>query len=203
MTKTHRRRPGHSTAGAPLLLRAGRLTGLHRDAIVMGGVLLAACAGGADAPDAGAWEFKVDTVRASAGGGARQTAWLRVVGREGPDGEPRTREVVLSFDCRPEDATSTIMTDQALRQGTTEIRVTLDQDPPVDLPAFAGTTPTSGQVVLTVPQDSVLHLLAGHRVAVFEYADGAGSSRTSAEFPLAGLETHRPPFQQACAERGR
>lgn len=166
---------------------------------VVAAVLMAACARGEDA-SAGAWELKVDTVQ-SAAGGPRPSAWLRLVGKEGPAGEPRTREVILSFDCRPEDATSTIMTDQVLRQGSTEIGLTLDQGAAVSLPAFAGTTPTSGQVVLTIPQDSMLALLTGHQLALVEYADGAGSSRTAAEFPLAGLETYLERFRQACAAR--
>ncbi len=164
-------------------------------------VLLTGC--GADAGSrAGAWEFKVDTVP-SPEGGARQTAWLRLVGQEGPEGESRTKPVLLSFDCLPDDASGRIMTDQALRQGSVEARLTLDGNPPLDLPGFAGTTPSGGQVVLKVTLDSLLALLGGHRQAVIEYADGAGSSRTTAEFPLAGLETFRDRFLAACARRGR
>jgi hypothetical protein len=57
-------------------------------------------------------------------------------------------------------------------------------------------------VVLTIPQESVLALLDGRQRALIEYADGAGSSRTTAEFPLTGLEKYREPFSAACAERG-
>jgi hypothetical protein len=57
-------------------------------------------------------------------------------------------------------------------------------------------------VVLTIPQDSLLAVLAGHQRAVIQYADGAGSSRTTAEFPVAGVETYRGRFQAACAEKG-
>ena len=166
-------------------------------------VLAAAACGDRDAPSrAGAWEFKVDTMRSEADAGVRQTSWLRVVGKEGPEGEPRTAAVILSFDCLPGNASSTIMTDQSLRQGTVETRITVDSEPPRPIPGFAGTTPTSGQVVLTMPQESVLAILSGHQRAVIEYADGAGSSRTVAEFPLAGLEQYRGPFLAACAERG-
>jgi hypothetical protein len=94
------------------------------------------------------------------------------------------------------------MTDQVLRQGSVETRLTVDRNPALRLPGFAGTTPTGGQVVLTIPQDSVLALLSSHRRAIIEYADGAGSSRTTAEFPVVGLETYRPRFLAACAERG-
>jgi hypothetical protein len=56
-------------------------------------------------------------------------------------------------------------------------------------------------VVLTIPQDSLLAALSGHQRAVIEYADGAGSSRTIAEFPIAGVETYRDRFLAACAKR--
>ena len=153
-------------------------------------------------PGAGAWQFNVDTVRSAGGGSVRQTTWLRVVGQEGAEGEPRTEPAILSFDCLPDHAGSTILTDQALRQGSVETTITVDQNPPRRLPGFAGTTPSGGQVVLTIPQDSLLAMLSGHQRAVIEYADGAGSSKTAAEFPLAGLETYRGPFLAACAERG-
>ena len=151
---------------------------------------------------AGAWQLHVDTVPAAGGSGSRQTSYLRVIGQEGPEGEPRTKPVILSFDCRLDDASSTIMTDQALRQGSVETRLTLDGSPPRPLPAFAGTTPSGGQVVLMAPQDSLLSALSSHARAVIEYADGAGSSRTTAEFPLTGLENYRGTFLAACAERG-
>ena len=57
-------------------------------------------------------------------------------------------------------------------------------------------------MVLTVRQDSLLARLGGHERAVVEYADGAGSSRSTAEFPLAGLEKFRETFLAACAKRG-
>ena len=154
-------------------------------------VLAAAC--GRDAGSGtGAWELKVDT--------ARRTAWLRAVGKEGARDEARTKEVILSFDCLPGQRSTTIMTGQSLRQGSTEARVQLDTDRPRRIPAFAGTTASSGQVVLTISQDSMLKLLSGHQRATIEYADGAGSSRTTAEFPVAGLERYRARFQRACAD---
>ena len=166
--------------------------------------LLAMCSGcgGADR-EAGAWEFEVDTVSTAGGGGVNRTSWLRVVGREGAEGEPRTRAVLLSFDCLPDDASIRIMTEQSLRQGSVESGLTLDGDPPLRVPGFAGTTPSGGQVVLTIPQDSLLTTLRRHQRATIEYADGAGSSRTIAEFPLAGLETYRERFLASCSERRR
>jgi hypothetical protein len=94
------------------------------------------------------------------------------------------------------------MTDQALRQGTVETSFTLDSGSPQRIPGFAGTTPTGGQVVFTIPLDSALALLTSHQHALIEYADGAGSSRTVAEFPLTGLEKYRSAFVAACAKRG-
>lgn len=154
-------------------------------------LLLPGCGGREAEPGAGDWEIKVG-----------RTSWLRVVGQEGPEGEARAKPVILSFDCRPELAASTIMTDQSLRQGSVDVVVTVDRDPPLRLPAFAGTTASGGQVVLTIPQDSLLAVLAGHQRAVIQYADGAGSSRTTAEFPVAGVETYRGRFLAACAEKG-
>jgi hypothetical protein len=94
------------------------------------------------------------------------------------------------------------MTDQALRQGSVEAKVTVDRGSPLQLPGFAGTTPSGGQVVLSVRQDSLLAALNGHERAVVEYADGAGSSHSTAEFPLAGLEKVQETFLAACAKRG-
>ena len=164
--------------------------------------LVGACTGGAGDSREGAWEFRVDTVRSNPGGGIRYTTWLRTVGKEGPQGEPQTKAVMLSFDCLPGITSSAIMTDQALRQGTAEVRLTLDRDKPRRLPGFAGTTATGGQLVLTVPQDSVLALVSGHQRATIEYADGAGSSKTTAVFSVAGLGKVRAPFLAACARRG-
>jgi hypothetical protein len=175
----------------------------HAQRAKLAAALLTICSGCGDADsEAGAWEFKVDTV-SSAGGSGHPTSWLRVVGQEGAEGEPRTRPVILSFDCLPDDASSRIMTDQSLRQGSVESRLTLDADPPLGAPGFAGTTPSGGQVVLTIPQDSLLAMFGGHQRAIIEYADGAGSSKTTAEFPLAGLETYRDSFLTSCAERRR
>jgi hypothetical protein len=82
-----------------------------------------------------------------------------------------------------------------------ETRLTVDQREPLRLPGFAGTTPTGGQVVLTIPQESLLTVLGGHQRAVIAYEDGAGSSKTVAEFPIAGVETYRERFLASCAGR--
>jgi hypothetical protein len=155
-------------------------------------VLVLATACRRDDGSEGAWELKVDT--------GRRIAWLRAVGKEGARDEPRTKEVILSFDCLPGQRSTTIMTEQSLRQGSTDARVQLDADRPRRIPAFAGTTASSGQVVLTMSQDSMLKLLSGHQRATIDYADGAGSSRTTAEFPVAGLERYRARFLRACAD---
>ena len=165
-------------------------------------VMLAACKGGGKSIAEGPWDFKVDTVRSGTAPEAR-TAWLRSVGKEGPEGEPPARDVILSFDCRADHVGATILTEQALRQGSVEIELAVDAEPTRRLDGFAGTTPTGGQVALTLPQDSVLALLSGHQRATIHYADGAGSSRTAAVFPVAGVERLRAPFLAACsAERG-
>ena len=166
-------------------------------------VLLAACGVGRDAAStAGSWQFKVDTTRSETDSIARETSSLRVIGQERPDGAAETKSAVLSFDCFRDNALSTIMTDQALRQGTAEARLTLDAGKPRRIPGFAGTTSSGGQVVLTIPQDSMLVLLRGHQRALIEYADGAGSSKTIAEFSVTGLEQYRGPFLAACAKIG-
>lgn len=157
-------------------------------AVVAALAVLGACGGGGSE---GPWEFHP-------GSGPAAASWLRSVGKEGPRGEPQTVSAILSLDCRPDHRGATILTQQALRQGSTEVAVALDGREPRPIPGFAGTTASGGQVVLTVPLDSVLDLLSGHRQATVEYADGAGSSRTTAVFPLQGLETYRDRFLAAC-----
>ncbi|HEU4599269.1 MAG TPA: hypothetical protein VFS26_05945 [Solirubrobacterales bacterium] len=144
----------------------------------------------------GPWKLEVDS------DGARPAASLRAAGKEGPRGEPQKAGAVLSLDCRADHTGATILTTQALRQGSVEIEVTLDSAPPRRLPGFAGTTESGGQLVLTVSLDSVLSLLAGHQRATIDYEDGAGSSRTTAVFPIAGLEAHRAEFVAACDRSG-
>ena len=143
----------------------------------------------------------MDTARSDSGG-AHETAWLRVVGKEGAEGATETKPVVLSFDCLKDNAISTIMTDQALRQGSAEAHLTLDAGKPRRIHGFAGTTPSGGQLVMKIPQDSLIGLLSGHQRAVIGYADGAGSSQTTAEFPVAGVEQYRESFRAACARAG-
>jgi hypothetical protein len=126
---------------------------------------------------------------------------LRAAGKEGPPGSPQTEAVILSFDCLPGHRITTILTDQALRQGSADVRLKLDSGQPRRLPGFAGTTPTGGQLVLNTRQDSLLALLSGHLRATIEYSDGAGSSKSIAVFSLNALEKFRAPFLAACAER--
>ena len=153
----------------------------------------------------GTWQFKVDTSRSETDGSVRESAWLRTSGTEHPQASPAspgTKPAILSFDCFGDDAITTIITDQALRQGSTETQLTVDAAKPRRIDGFAGTTPSGGQVVLTISQDSMLALLAGHQRAIIEYADGAGSSKTIAEFSVGGLETHRGVFRAECAKIG-
>jgi hypothetical protein len=168
-------------------------------AVGLAGLLVAAC-GGRDT--GGDWTLRVDTLRAGAEPGTRLTASLRTDGKEGSEGAAPTHAVVLSFDCFGDNTTVAIMTDQALRQGSTEVRLSVDSAPPHKIKGFAGTTSTGGKVLLTIAQDSLLALLNGHRRAIVSYADGAGSYKTTAEFPVGGLEQHRASFLAACAKRG-
>ena len=165
--------------------------------------LLAACTRADRGSNGDAWELRADSSGPGGNSGSGSATWLRTAGQEGPEGEAQTKPVILSFDCLPGRAISTLMTDQALRQGSVEVRLTLDANPPRKLSGFAGTTPTGGQLVLTIPQDSMLALLGGHERATIHYADGAGSSKTTAVFPIAGLEKHREQFLAACTRRGR
>ena len=155
-------------------------------------VLVAACKSRDAGSDAGAWQFKIDT----------KSSWLRTAGKEGPKGEAREKAVILSFDCFPDKSLTTIMTDQALRQGSVETRLTVDAGSPRRIPGFAGTTTSGGQVVLTISQNSMLGLLRGHQRALIEYADGAGSYKTIAEFSVAGLEKYRARFLATCPKAG-
>jgi len=172
-------------------MRTMKLTTLAAVAAV---ALLAGCGdrGRAEGP----WEFKVDS------SGARPAASLRSVGKEGPRGEPQKREAVLSLDCRADHTGATLLTGQALRQGSVEAAVTLDAAPQHRIPGFAGTTESGGQLVLTISLDSVLALLAGHQRATVDYEDGAGSSKTTAIFPIAGLDAQRGEFIATCDRSG-
>jgi hypothetical protein len=145
----------------------------------------------------GPWGFKVDSSAR-----AKPAASLRAVGTEGPRGEPQENPVVLSLDCRADHTGATILTRQSLRQGSVEAELTLDAEKTRRIPGFAGTTGTSGQLVLMISLDSVLALLASHQRATVEYEDGAGSSRTTAVFPIAGLEGWRAEFASACERSG-
>jgi len=176
-----------------------RSPGLTLRAALSAVVLVAACGGRDAGSGMSSWQFKVDTTRSET---ARETSWLRSMGKEHPEGAEGAKAVIFSFDCVGDNALSTIMTDQSLRQGSVEVRLTVDADSPRRIPGFAGTTSSGGQVVLRIPQDSMLRLLSGHQRAIIEYADGAGSSKTTAEFPIAGLEKYRGPFSAACAKAG-
>ncbi|HET7468280.1 MAG TPA: hypothetical protein VFJ81_01345 [Gemmatimonadales bacterium] len=172
-------------------------THVVRCALGLAALLVAAC-GGRDA--GGDWTMRVDSVRAGAAG-SQVSASLRADGKEGPEGEAPSHSVVLSLDCFGDNATVAIMTDQALRQGSTDLRMSVDSAPPRKLKGFAGTTSTGGKVLLSISQDSLLALLRGHRHATVRYADGAGSYKTTAEFPIAGLERHQAAFLAACGPR--
>jgi len=174
-------------------------TRMVRSTLVAAGLLLAAC-GGREA--GGDWTMRVDTARAGAES-TQVTASLRTDGKEGPEGQAPTKPVVLSLDCFGDNATVAIMTDQALRQGSTDVRMSLDSARPRTLKGFAGTTSTGGKVLLTIAQDSLLTLLSGHRHATVNYADGAGSYKTTAEFPIGGLERHQVSFLAACQDKSR
>jgi hypothetical protein len=162
-------------------------------------LILLGCTGRHRAAGGGQWELGADSVRSDGEAGIRAVPRLRVVGKEGPHGAPQTEAVVLSFDCLPGHAISTIMTNQALRQGTADVKLTLDAGRPHTLEGFAGTTPSGGQLLFKIPQDSMLALLGGHQRATIEYSDGAGSSQSTAVFSVAGLEKYRSQFQAACA----
>ena len=124
------------------------------------------------------------------------------MGQEGPRGEPQKTSVVLSLDCRADHTGATILTPQSLRQGSVEAELSLDGGPARRIPASPGRRATSGQLVLTVSLDSVLALLSGHQRASLDYEDGAGSSKTTAVFPIAGVEARRAEFIAACDRSG-
>lgn len=178
----------------------GRL--IVSSAIWLSGLLLGAC-GGRDKGGGSDWTMRADTVHAGGTAGTRVTAALRTSGKEGPEGEAPTRPVVLSLDCFGGNATVAIMTDQALRQGSTDLRLSVDSAPPLAIKGFAGTTATGGKVLLMISQERALTWFKGHRRATVHYADGAGSYKTTAEFPVAGIEKHRAAFLAACGKPGK
>src|SRR5262249_52539608 len=150
-------------------------TGRVLSALGLAGLLLAACGGRDMGSD---WTMRVDTVQAGGQAGTPTTAALRANGQGGAEGAAPAHHGGLSLDCFGDNATVAIMTNQALRQGSTEVRLSVDGAAPRTLKAFAGTTSTGGKVLLTIPQDRLLTWLSGHRRAIVDYADGAGSYKT-------------------------
>ncbi|MGN6390708.1 MAG: hypothetical protein ACTHM9_00475 [Gemmatimonadales bacterium] len=176
----------------------GVLNAGHFAALGLAALALAACGNRDTGSD---WTMRVDTVRTGLPRGARTTASLRSSGKEGPEGEAPSHPVVLSLDCFGDNATVAIMTDQALRQGSTDVRMSVDSAPVRTIEGFAGTTSTGGKVLLKISQESLLARLSGHRRVAVHYADGAGSYKTAAVFPIGGLERQRAAFLSACGKR--
>ena len=116
--------------------------------------LLAAACGGRDAARARTpRRFSLDTARSEPDGRVRESARLRTVGKEGPDGAAGTTPVILSFDCLGDNAITTIITDQGTPPGSVEARLTLDANAASPrFPALPEQTPSGGQVVLTMPR---------------------------------------------------
>jgi hypothetical protein len=108
-------------------------------------VLVAACGGRDAGSGTGTWQLNVDTTRSETDDSARETSWLRTIGKERPEGAAGTNAVILSFDCFGDNAISTIMTDQALRQGSVETRLTVDANSPRRIPGFAEQPPRVGR----------------------------------------------------------
>ena len=108
------------TAAALISAPADHDIWLRLAGLLVAGLLPVACGG---RESGGAWTMRVDTLPAGAAPGTHTAASLRTNGKEGPEGEAPTHAVVLSLDCFHDNATVAIMTDQALRQGSTDVRV--------------------------------------------------------------------------------
>ena len=166
----------------------------------LGCALLASGCGGCEA-DSGrypeGWTFSVDTLRSEMDADVRVTTSLAVIGREGPEGAPRTRPAVLRLFCERGAVGVTISTDQHLPDKLIKSRIKLDSLPPYTVEGFAG----YGMVSVGSPPGPFLDSLRGHDRLLIEYTDGTGGARTISEFAIAGADSYRVSFLKACAER--
>ena len=114
-------------------------------------------------------------------------------GKEGQEGQLRSTGVMLWLTCDAGQRTLSLMTDQRMEQGLTQVRVKLDSSPPVTMSAFRG----SGTVLFD-QSSSPIDSLMGHGHVLFEYAPEQ-ASKTIAEFDLRGLDTMRRKLDPLCA----
>ena len=173
--------------------------GMPRTALKLTGALLgltaAACGG---EPDPARWMLQVDTLRSA--GSVSLATTLEVVGEEGPKGGPRDQPVRLRFECRRgTGAFAAVLTPRALGSGSASLGIRLDSLPPYPLPAVRGTFGEWGMVYIS-EWSALLDRLRHHRSLLVEYSS-AQTRRTVAEFSVAGIDSFRPRFLEACAKR--
>lgn len=146
------------------------------------------------------WMLQVDTVRSDTDGSVRLVTSLELVGKDGPEGHPRDREVRLKFDCRQgTGAFAAVLTTRHLASGTAALRIRLDSLPPYSHLAPTGAYGEWGMIYIS-EWSALLDSLRRHRSMLLEYS-GVGTPTSVAEFPLVGIDSLRPIFLAACAQR--
>jgi hypothetical protein len=144
--------------------------------------------------------LQVDTLDSEKDGSVRLATSLEVLGRDGLVGSPRDTEVRLRFDCRRgTGAFAAILTARELAPGTASLRIRLDSLPPYSARAATGRFGGWGMVYIS-EWSALLESLRGHRSMLVEYSAGR-TPRTVAEFSIVGIDSLRPHFLAACAQR--
>ena len=163
------------------------------------GVLLVLTAAGCgEEPNPAQWMLQVDTLRSD--GVVRLATTLELLGKEGPEGDPRRQPARLRFECRRgTGAFAAVLTPRALGSGSASLGIRLDSQPPYSLSAVSGTFGEWGMVYIA-EWSALLDNLRGHRSMLVEYSS-ARTPRTVAEFSVVGIDSFRPLFLEACAKR--
>ena len=149
-------------------------------------------------PDPAQWMLQVDTLRSD--GVVRLATTLEVLGRKSSKGEPREESVRLRFECRSgTGAFAAVLTPRELGSGSASLRVRLDSQPPYSVSAVSGAFGEWGMVYIS-EWSALLDRLRHHRSLLVEYSSPQ-TRRTVAEFSVAGIDSFRPRFLEACARR--
>jgi hypothetical protein len=170
-----------------------------RTALKLTGVFIGLTAAACNAEsDPAKWMLQVDTLRSHES--VRLATTLEVLGKEGLKGGPRDRAVRLRFDCRRgTGAFAAVLTSRALGSGSASLRIRLDSLPPYSLLAVSGTFGDWGMVYIS-EWSALLDSLRRHRSMLLEYS-GVQTPSTIAEFSVVGIDSLRPRFLAACAQR--
>ena len=170
-----------------------------RTTLTLTGVYLALTAAGCcEEPDPAQRMLQVDTLRSDSV--VRLATTLELLGKEGPEGDPRGQPARLRFECRRgTGAFAAVLTPRAIGSGSASLDIRLDSLPPYSESAVSGTFGEWGMVYIS-EWSALLDRLRRHRSLLVEYSS-AQTPRTVAEFSVIGIDSFRPRFLEACAKR--